>query len=149
MSSEPHGVGGLEPQLEEARTILRSARRIAVVGLSDKPHRPSYQVVRYLREQGYEIVPVNPRVQEVLGLRSYPRLRDVPGPVDLVQIFRRLECVPGLVEEAVAVGARAVWMQAGVRHEQAAWRARQAGLRVVMDACMAVLHRLLRARGEL
>lgn len=135
--------------LEEARAILRSARRIAVVGLSDKPHRPSHGVARYLRDQGYEIVPVNPHVREVLGLRSYPRLRDVPGPVDVVQVFRRSEHVPAVVEEALAVGARAVWMQLGVRHEEAARRAREAGLRVVMDACMAVVHRLLRARGEL
>ncbi len=135
--------------VDEARAILRAARRIAVVGLSDKPHRPSYGVARYLREQGYEIVPVNPHVRETLGLRSYPSLRDVPGPVDVVQVFRRSEYVPEVVEEAVAVGAWAVWMQEGVRHEEAARRARQAGLRVVMDACMAVVHRLLRARGEL
>jgi len=139
----------LERQLEEARVILRRARRIAVVGLSDKPHRPSHGVARYLKDQGYEIVPVNPQVREVLGLRSYPSLRDVPGPVDVVQIFRRPEFVPEVVEEAISVGAWAVWMQEGVRHEAAARRAREAGLRVVMDACMAVVHRLLRARGEL
>jgi predicted CoA-binding protein len=159
-ASEEGGVGpGSGPEealahvdrgaLEEAREILRTARRIAVVGLSDKPHRPSHGVARYLQEQGYEIVPVNPRVKEVLGVRSYPRLVDVPAPVDVVQIFRRSEYVPEVVEEAVAVGARAVWMQLGVRHEKAAGRARAAGLRVVMDTCMATVHRLLRARGEL
>lgn len=134
---------------EGAKEILRSARRIAVVGLSDKSHRPSYGVARYLQEQGYEILPVNPHVREVLGVRSYPGLSHVPGPVDVVQVFRRSEHVPKLVEEAVAIGARAVWIQLGVRHEEAARRAREAGLQVVMDACMAVVHRLLRTRGEL
>lgn len=134
---------------EEAEEILRSARRIAVVGLSDRASRPSYEVARYLRSAGYEVVPVNPHVREALGLRSHPDLRAVPGPVDLVLVFRRPAAVPAVVEDALAVGARAVWLQPGARHDGAARRAREAGLRVVVDACAAVIHRTLRARGEL
>ncbi len=133
----------------EAREILRGSRRVAVVGLSDRPDRPSYGVASYLRAEGYEVVPVNPRVRESLGLESYPDLRRVPGPVDLVLVFRRPEAVPAVVEDAVAVGARAVWMQPGAVHEAAAQKARHAGLRVVTDRCAAVVHRLLKAQGAL
>lgn len=135
--------------LEEARRILRSARRIAVVGLSHRPSRPSHGVASYLRSAGYEVLPVNPHVPEALGLRTYPDLRSVPGPVDLVLVFRRPEAVPAVVEEALAVGAPAVWLQPGARHDGAARRAREAGLRVVVDACAAVVHQMLRASGSL
>lgn len=134
---------------EEVRQILSQARTIAVVGLSDKPDRDSYQVAAYLQQQGYRIIPVNPRAKEVLGEKAYPTLRDIPGPVEVVQIFRRSENVPPIVEDAIAIGARVIWMQVGVVNEEAAARAEAAGLRVVMNACMRTAHRTLRAAGRL
>jgi len=121
--------------------ILRESKTIAVVGLSDKPDRPSYRVAKYLQDHGYRIIPVNPTLTEVLGERAYPDLLAVPEPVDVVDIFRQSEAVPPIVEQAIAIGARAVWMQEGVVHETAAARARQAGLDVVMDRCMFKEHR--------
>jgi uncharacterized protein len=121
--------------------ILQSARTIAVVGLSGKRYRPSYGVAEYLQRSGYRIIPVNPEETEVLGEKSYPDLDSVPGPVDVVDIFRRSEFVPEIVEAAIRKGAKAVWMQEGVVHEEAASRARQAGLAVVMDRCILKDHR--------
>ena len=123
--------------------ILRSARTIAVVGLSDKPLRPSYGVSGYMQEQGYRIIPVNPLAVEVLGEKAYARLEDVPEHIDIVDIFRRSEYVPAIVESAIRVGASAVWMQEGVVHEEAARKAREAGLTVVMDRCILKEHRRL------
>lgn len=122
--------------------LLASARVIAVVGLSEKPERDSYGVARYLQSQGYRVIPVNPAAAEILGEKSYASLRDIRERVDIVDIFRKSEAVPGIVEEALAVGAGAVWMQEGVRHEAAAEKARQAGLTVVMDRCILKEHRL-------
>ena len=116
--------------------ILSSSRVVAVVGLSSKPDRPSYRVASYLKEQGYKIIPVNPEEKEVLGGLCYPDLASVLEPVDVVDIFRRSEEVPPIVEEAIRIGAKAVWMQEGVINEEAAARAREAGLTVVMDRCM-------------
>lgn len=116
--------------------ILRQAKTIAVVGLSSRRHRPSYGVAQFLQQAGYKIFPVNPNEREVLGEKSYPRLEDVPERVDIVDIFRRAEFVPEIVESAIAIGAKAVWMQEGVIHDAAAERARQAGLVVVMDSCI-------------
>jgi uncharacterized protein len=123
-------------------SILRESRTIAIVGLSDKPDRPSYRVAKYLQAQGYRIVPVNPGLTEVLGERSYPDLASIPGPdaVDVVDIFRRSEDVPPIVEAAIARGAKIVWMQEGVVNEPAAERARAAGLQVVMNLCMKKEH---------
>jgi predicted CoA-binding protein len=124
---------------EEAAAIsdlLDSAKTIAVVGLSSKPHRASFGVAEHLQSAGYRIVPVNPKESMVLGEKAYPSLEDVPGKIDIVDIFRRPEYVPEVVEAAIRVGARAVWMQLGVVNEQAAARARSAGLFVVMDRCM-------------
>jgi hypothetical protein len=115
--------------------LLSRSKVIAVVGLSSKPHRPSHGVARYLQSVGYRVIPVNPHEKEVLGEKSYPRLEDVPVHVDIVDVFRRSEFVPPVVEAAIAIRARAVWMQEGVIHEQAAARARAAGLEVVMDRC--------------
>jgi len=115
--------------------MLARSKVIAVVGLSSKPHRPSFGVARYLQSVGYRIVPVNPNEKEVLGEKSYARLEDIPVHVDIVDVFRRSEFVPPIVESAIAIGAAAVWMQEGVVHEQAAARARAAGLEVVMDRC--------------
>lgn len=120
--------------------LLRNSRTIAVVGLSNRRQRPSHGVAQYMQSAGYRIIPVNPHETEVLGERSYARLEDVPEKVDIVDIFRRSEFVPAIVESAIRIGARAVWMQEGVVHPQAAERARQAGLIVVMDSCILKEH---------
>src|SRR5258708_4002481 len=123
--------------------ILKSSHTIAVVGLSPSPMRPSNGVAEYLKRVGYRVIPVNPNESEVLGEKCYARLEDVPEQIDLVDIFRRPEYVPEIVESAIRVGAKAVWMQEGVIHEPAAERARQAGLQVVMDRCTLKEHRKL------
>ncbi len=122
------------------QNILERSKVLAVVGLSSKPHRSSYGVARYMQLAGYHIIPVNPNEEKVLGEKSYARLEDVPVQVDVVNIFRRSEFVPAIVESAIAVGAWAVWMQEGVIHQQAAERAREAGLQVVMDRCLLKEH---------
>ncbi|HKY33851.1 MAG TPA: CoA-binding protein [Candidatus Polarisedimenticolia bacterium] len=118
--------------------ILRAWKTIAVVGLSDKPHRPSHSVALFLQHRGYKVVPVNPSLRQVLGETCYPGLRSIPFPVEIVDIFRRSEAAGAVVDEAIAVQARAVWMQLGVIDEAAARRARDAGLEVVMDRCVAI-----------
>jgi uncharacterized protein len=123
--------------------ILQSARTIAVVGVSSKRFRPSYGVTEYLQRAGYRIIPVNPQEAEVLGERSYPDLDSVPGPIDIVDIFRRSEFVPEIVEAAIRKGAKLIWMQEGVVHEEAARRAEGAGVTVVMDHCILKEHRRL------
>ena len=123
--------------------ILRSARVIAVVGLSGKRFRPSYGVAEYLQREGYRVIPVNPSETEVLGEKCYPDLDAVPEPVDIVDVFRRSEFVPEIVEAAIRKGAKAVWMQEGVIHEAAARRAEAAGLTVIMDRCILKEHRRL------
>lgn len=120
--------------------ILKNSRTIAVVGLSSRCFRPSHGVAEYLQSAGYRIIPVNPSETEVLGEKSYARLEDVPVPVDIVDVFRRSEFVPEIVESAIRIGARAVWMQEGVIHSDAAERARSVGLFVVMNACMLKEH---------
>ncbi len=139
----------LEPTLDDLRDILAKARTIAVVGLSDNPERPSYGVARYLKSQGYRIIPVNPKITKTLGEKAYPSLRDIPHPVHIVDIFRRSQYVPPSVKDAMAIDAKAVWMQQGVINEAAAARARAAGIKVVMDTCIATTHEALRARGLL
>jgi predicted CoA-binding protein len=123
--------------------LLRQARVIAVVGLSSKKWRPSYGVSEYMQRAGYRIIPVNPNEQSVLGEKAYRSLEEIPEKVDIVNIFRRSECVPEIVEQAIRIGAKGVWMQEGVVHEEAAERARQAGLVVVMDRCILKEHRRL------
>lgn len=120
--------------------ILKASRTIAIVGLSNRKFRPSYGVAEYLKSAGYRIVPVNPSESEVLGEKSYARLEDIPERVDIVDIFRRSEFVPEIVESAIRIGARAVWMQEGVMHAEAAERARRAGLLVVMNTCILKEH---------
>jgi predicted CoA-binding protein len=122
------------------RRILESCRNIAMVGLSSNPFRPSHFAALYLRAEGYNIIPVNPREREILGKPSYASLRDIHDPVEVVDIFREPAAVPPLVEEAIRIGAMVVWMQLGVIHEEAARRAREAGLEVVMDRCMKIEH---------
>jgi uncharacterized protein len=120
--------------------ILRTYRTIAMVGLSANPFRPSHFAAIYMLAEGYNIIPVNPREREVLGRRSYPSLREVPEPVEIVDIFRDPAAVPPIVEDAIAIGAKVVWMQLGVINEAAARRAHAAGLEVVMDACVKIEH---------
>jgi predicted CoA-binding protein len=128
---------------ESAVDLLRSAHTIAVVGLSNKRWRPSYGVSEYMQRAGYRIIPVNPEIGEVLGEKCYPKLESISEPIDIVNIFRRSEEVPAIVESAIRVKAKAVWMQEGVIHEAAAAKARSAGLIVVMDRCLLKEHRRL------
>ncbi len=123
--------------------LLRASRVIAVVGLSSDDMRPSHGVAAYMQRQGYRIIPVNPNEIEVLGEKAYARLEDVPGKIDIVDIFRRSIFVRGIVESAIGIGAKAIWMQEGVVDEEAAKIARAAGLDVVMDRCILKDHRNL------
>ena len=125
------------------RSLLAGARVIAVVGLSANPARDSHQVAAYLQQHGYRIIPVNPNIAEVLGEKAYATLRDVPEPVEIVDVFRQPAAVPGIVADAIAIRARAVWLQEGVVHEAAAATGRAAGLQVVMDRCLLKEHRRL------
>jgi len=127
--------------------ILTTSKTIAVVGLSANRMRPSYGVAEYLKSAGYRIIPVNPNQEDVLGEKSYARLEDVPGRVDIVDIFRRPEFVPEVVDSAIRIGARGIWMQEGVFHAEAAEKARSAGLFVIMDSCILKEHvKRLRSR---
>ena len=112
---------------------LRNSKTIAVVGLSDNPARDSHRVAKYMQSQGYRIIPVNPMITEALGEKSYPDLKSVPEPIDMVDIFRRSELVPPVVDEAIEVGVKYIWMQDGVTHPEAAAKAEQAGIPVVMN----------------
>jgi len=121
--------------------ILGKYKTIAVVGLTSNPARPSYEVTAYMQSAGYRIIPVNPNEREVLGEKSYARLEDVPEKIEIVDVFRRAEDVPPVVESAIRVGAKVVWMQLGIENAEAAERARVAGLTVVEDACIFIEHR--------
>jgi hypothetical protein len=136
-SSEFVGQAGSDP----ITAILKKCKTIAVVGLSSNPMRPSHEVAEYMQRAGYRIIPVNPNEREVLGEKSYVRLEDVPEKIDVVNIFRRAEEVPPVVESAIRVGAKVVWMQLGIENEEAAEKARAAGLPVVEDACILIEHR--------
>ncbi len=125
---------------ETIRAILREAKTIAVVGLSPDPNRPSHGVARYLQAQGYRIVPVNPREQTLLGETSYATLSDIPFPVDVVDVFRRSEFVPAIAEEAVKIGAKALWLQFDVISPAGEATAERGGLRVVVDRCLKIEH---------
>ena len=127
-------------EVKKIRGILRESKTIAVVGLSPKPHRPSHQVARYLMEAGYTIIPVNPGHDALLGLTCYPNLRAIPTQIDMVDIFRRSEAVMNIIDDAVAVGARFIWMQEGIVNQEAAAKAEAAGLIVVMDRCTKIDH---------
>ena len=124
--------------------MLKTSKTIAVVGLSGQRMRPSFGVAEYMQRAGYKIIPVNPRESEVLGEKCYARLEDIPEPIDIVDVFRRPEFVPAIVDSAITVGAKALWLQEGVIHEGAAEKARQAGLSVVMDRCILKEHARLR-----
>ena len=126
------------------REILTSYRRVAVVGMSKNPEKDAHQVPRYLLDHGYSVVPVNPTADTIAGLLAYPRLMDVPADYDIVEIFRPSEDVPGIVDEAIRAGkAKVIWMQSGIRHDEAARHGDAAGLVVVQDRCMRTEHRRL------
>jgi uncharacterized protein len=134
------------PDESEVRHLLENARRIAVVGLSPKPHRDSHRVARYLLDRGYEIFPVYPREERILDQVVYRRVQDIPGGVDLVDVFRRSEELLAVTEDALAARAPALWFQLGCVNEEAARRARVSGVTVVMDRCLMVDHALLLGR---
>ena len=122
------------------KQIVESSKVIAVVGLSDKPDRASYSVASYLKKQGYKIIPVNPTKSEILGEKSYPDLKSIPEPIDIVDVFRKSDAVGPIVDEAIEINAKAVWLQEGVINEEAAAKASDAGLSVVMDRCLLKEH---------
>ncbi len=124
------------PTPDQLRSLLQEVRTIAVVGLSPRPERPSYRVSRAMQGFGYRIVPVRPAVSEVLGEKAYPRLSDIPFPLDLVDVFRAADEVGPIVDECIALGVRRIWLQDGVINLDAAERARAAGITVVMDRCV-------------
>lgn len=127
-------------EAERIADLLKQSKTIAVVGLTDNPLRPSYGVSSYMQSQGYRIIPVNPNVRDSLGEKAYANLLDVPEKIDIVNIFRRPEAVPEVVDEAVQLNVPAIWMQEGVVHEEAAEKARKAGIFVVMDKCILKEH---------
>lgn len=126
---------------QDIRNILLTTKTIAVVGMSSKPGRPSQDVPLYLKAHGYKIIPVNPNASEIAGMKAYPDLVSIPEKVDVVEIFLRPEDVPPVVEDAIKIGAKVVWMQEGIANDAAAERAERAGLKVVQDMCMRVAHR--------
>ncbi len=131
---------------DATREILKKSKTIAVVGLTPNPERDSHEVAKYLQEVGYRIIPVNPKAEQILGEKSYPDLSSIPEKIDVVDIFRSSENVPPIVDEAIKVGAKTVWMQLGVINEPAAKRAAEAGLDVVMDRCILREHKRLFGR---
>jgi uncharacterized protein len=138
--SEPNGRLQNESSVDAVSEILRTSKTIAVVGLSGKPQRPSHGVSRYMQGAGYRIIPVNPAETEVLGEKSYARLEDIPERVDIVDIFRKSDAVPAIVDAAIRIGARGVWMQEGVMHPEAAEKARRAGMFVIVNTCILKEH---------
>ncbi len=139
----PHCIMKHRDALDETIcSILSTSNRIAIVGLSDKPWRDSHRVASYLLGQGYDIVPVNPYILDAMGIKSYPDLISVPGPIDLINVFRRIEHISQIVEQVLQVGAKAIWTQYGLTDESSAEKARRAGLRVVMNRCIMVEHSL-------
>ncbi len=130
----------INPSDTEVRDLLQRYRRIAVLGLSDKPDRPSHGVAAYLQRAGYAITPVNPMIDEALGVRAVDSLSEVEQPVEIVDVFRRSEDVPPVVEDAIASGAKVLWLQLGIVNETAAQRAREAGMTVIQDLCLKVEH---------
>lgn len=130
-----------QSEADRITELLKRAHTIAIVGLSSSPMRPSHGVAAYLQTQGYRIIPVNPEIKGALGEKAYASLREVPEKIDVVDIFRRPEFVPEVVEDAIAINVPAIWMQEGVMHDQAAEKARRAGIFVVMDRCILKEHR--------
>lgn len=136
------------PDDETLKELLTRIKTIAVVGLSADPSKASHNVAKYLREHGYRIIPVNPTVEKVLDEKSYPDLKSIPEPVDVVDVFRRPEYIPEIADHAIAIGAKVLWLQLGITHDEAAHRAAQAGLVVIQDMCMQQEHARLLGREE-
>ena len=132
------------PSDQEVRALLTNSTTIAMVGASSNPDKASYGIMRKLQKAGYRVIPVNPRETEILGERSYASLIDIPERIDIVDVFRRSEDTPTIADDAVTVGAKALWLQTGIANDEAAARARAGGLTVVMDACIGATHSLLR-----
>jgi predicted CoA-binding protein len=132
------------PSDDDLRRLLTEAKTVAVVGASSNPERSSHGIMRKLQSAGYRVIPVNPNETEVLGEKAYPRLEDIPEPVDIVNVFRRPEYTPPIADSAAAIGAKALWLQSGISNDDAAARATAGGLVVVMDACIGVMHSMLR-----
>lgn len=126
---------------EQITELLKNARNIAVVGLSSSPIRPSYGVSAYMQSQGYKIIPINPQINGALGEKAYPSLAEAPEKIDIVNIFRRPEFVPAVVDQAIKLNPAAIWMQEGVRNDDAAEKARKAGIFVIQDRCILKEHR--------
>jgi predicted CoA-binding protein len=124
--------------IRDLRRILSDYKRVAMVGLSDDWSRPSNFAAKYLLDHGFEVIPVNPKYDEILGQKCYADLREIPTPVDIVDLFQRVERIPPFVDQAIEIGAKVVWLQLGIVHEEAAQKARDAGLEVVMDRCMKI-----------
>jgi predicted CoA-binding protein len=124
--------------IKDLRRILTDYKRVAMVGLSDDWSRPSNFAAKYLLDHGFEVIPVNPKYSEILGQKCYPDLRDIPQPVDIVDLFQRVERIPPFVDQAIEIGAKVAWMQLGIIHEEAAQKAHDAGLEVVMNRCMKI-----------
>ncbi|MBI3744628.1 MAG: CoA-binding protein [Chloroflexi bacterium] len=135
--------------MRNVQQIFKESKTIAVVGLSSDPAKDSLHVSEYMQQQGYRIIPVNPKEQEVLGEKAYPDLKSVPVPVDIVDVFRRPDATPSIATEAVAIKAKALWLQLGIANDEAASTATRGGLDVVMDKCIMVEHQRLRAQGKL
>ena len=135
--------------MRNLQQILKESKTIAVVGLSSDPAKDSLHVAQYLQQQGYRIIPVNPKEQEVLGEKAYPDLKSIPERVDIVDVFRRSEATPPIATEAVAIKAKALWLQLGIANDEAASTASHGGLDVVMDKCIMVEHKRLRAQGKI
>jgi predicted CoA-binding protein len=132
------------PSDAELKQLMVDAATIAVVGASNNPERASHGIMRKLQSVGYHVIPVNPRETEVLGEHAYPSLLDIPVPIDIVDVFRRSEYTPSIADEAVKIGAKALWLQSGIENEEAAARAKAGGLMVVMDTCLGTMHAVLR-----
>src|SRR5258708_2290828 len=136
------------PSDQELKQLLTEATTIAMVGASSNPEKASHGIMQKLQHAGYRVIPVNPRETEILGERSYPSLLDIPERIDIVDVFRRAEDTPAVADEAVTIGAKALWLQTGIVNEDAAARAKQGGLMVVMDACIGATHSLLRVANK-
>jgi len=131
---------GRKRMTDKICSILKQYRTIAVVGLSPKPERDSHRVARYLKEQGFRIIPVNPGQREILGEACYPSLTEIPEPVEIVDVFRRSEAIPPIAEEAVRIGAKVFWMQLGIRNDEAVRILEKSGVQVIQDRCIKVEH---------
>ena len=136
------------PSDQELKELLTNAATIAIVGASSNPDKESFGIMQKLLGAGYKVVPINPKETEILGKRSYPSLIDVPEPIDIVDVFRRAEDTPAIADDAVTIGAKALWLQTGIASEDAAARAKAGGLMVVMDTCIGATHSLLRVPAK-